>query len=750
MNNQPNFTQRTKAFIIWCIAHRITFTISVCFFAIVAGCYLYFTPKEYQASTAFTLKFDTIGIPTARDMKMLTEVSFINQRQSFPNEMQSFGSIILAEEIVKMLNLENEIYLLKAGTKSLLYKDSPIAVTFTGECNEFKAEIDFDDDYKSFTLSEIEVDGNAGNLSPVTAKPGEKVETPYGAVTILPTGQPFNGNKRYKLEHRNTLQAARKVSKNLTFHPASLYATVVNFTYTDNSKERALDILTALPTAYNIIWREYMTLTTKKANSFIEEQLSIVEAELNEIETYVAQIQGKDRNINTQLSAKLNAGQQSKIKAEGFSTETQLYIAKNILKNIESTRDSLVILPMNTGISNNAINSQIAEYNTRIIQLDRIIREGGQANPTAKSLKTTAINLKESIKESIAKEVSSLSIALKETNKEASKLDNRVNTLSSSERKQEALLRRIICIQEIYIFLKQKQEECLLSMNNNWNAIRGINEPTVKDEPSSPSPKLALIIVIFFGIFLIPYIIYTFSSILKRKVTDLEELKGFDIIGKLPTLKSNADLFQKLHIGKKRLAMPKISTQENIVDAFQLLAANIEFLCAKCPNTPVLVLTSWGSPWLSATSALNLANAMALKSKVLLIDTDMRFCQIEAGQTGTSEILNNLATVKESTEKMQRFDMIPSGTIPPNPTELLSEHLDKLHISELKEKYEYIIINAAPLDGFSDAELVSQIADKVFINVESNTMNLNAISELQNTINERRLPKTYLIPTGFR
>ena len=287
-------------------------------------------------------------------------------------------------------------------------------------------------------------------------------------------------------------------------------------------------------------------------------------------------------------------------------------------------------------------------------------------------------------------------------------------------------------------------------MNNNWNAIRGINAPTVKDEPSSPSPKLALIIVIFFGIFLIPYILYTFSSILKRKVTDLEELKGFDIIGKLPTLKSNADLFQKLHIGKKRLAMPKISTQENIVDAFQLLAANIEFLCAKCPNTPVLVLTSWGSPWLSATSALNLANAMALKSKVLLIDTDMRFCQIEAGQTGTSEILNNLATVKESTEKMQRFDMIPSGTIPPNPTELLSEHLDKLHISELKEKYEYIIKNAAPLDGFSDAELVSQIADKVFINVESNTMNLNAISELQNTINERRLPKTYLIPTGFR
>lgn len=749
MSSQPNFIKRTKAFIIWCIAHRITFTISVCFFALVAGCYLYFTPKEYQATTAFTLKFDTIGIPTARDMKMLTEVSFINQRQSFPNEMQSFGSIILAEEIVKMLNLENEIYLLKAGTKSLLYKDSPIAVTFTGDCYEFSAKINFENNYKTFTLSNLEVDGNSTNLSPISTKLGEMVETPYGLITIIATGEPFNDNKTFKLEHRNTLQAARKISKNLTYHPASMYATVVNFTYTDNSKERALDILAALPTAYNIIWREYMTLTTKKANSFIEEQLSVVEEELNDIESRVAQIQGQDKNIDTNLSTKLNAQQQSKIKAEGFSTETQLYIAKSILKNIESTRDSLVILPMNTGIGNDAINSQIAEYNTRIIQLDRIIREGGEANPTAKSLMTSAENLKKSIKESIAKEVNSLTIALKETDKEANKLDSRVSTLSSSERKQEALIRRIICIQEIYIFLKQKQEECLLSMNNNLNAVRGINEPTAKDNPSAPSKKLAAIIVIFFGIYLIPYIIYTFSSILKRKVTDLDELKGFDILGKLPSLRGETDLLQKLHIKKIGLALPEISIKENAVDAFQLLAADLDFMCAKSEESPVLAFTSWNNPWLSATTALNIANALALKSKVLLIDMDMRFCLLRNDKTGTSEILNNLATVDESINKAYRFDMISSGTTPPNPTELLSVHLNNLQFDELKKKYDYIVINATPLSGFSDAELAAQDAYKVFVCIESNVLEQNAIGELQNAIVERGLPKTYIIPSGF-
>ena len=408
------------------------------------------------------------------------------------------------------------------------------------------------------------------------------------------------------------------------------------------------------------------------------------------------------------------------------------------------------MLPLNSGISNSNINSQITQFNTMMIERNNLADKSSEDNPAVKDMDLTLSSLRSALTSSaqthikgITTKRESLEKKWKALQSEMAKNPTHTTFLSSAEREQNVK-------EKIYLFLLQKREENQLSQEFTPSRTRVLTPPSGSYTPIAPQKARTLFFAVIIGM-LIPAALICLVEVSNTKVRGRKDLDSLSapIIGEIP--QSN-----KKTTGKTQRVV-KEGSRNAINEAFRILRTNLEFI-TRGKQKNIITFTSFNPGSGKTFCIINTAISFAIKGeKVLVIDGDMRHASlsnhIEERETGLS---NYLAKETDSIKEITRQDkthpglhIIPTGTIPPNPTELLeSERFSKL-LQEAAGEYRYIFIDCPPIDIVADTHIIGKFATESIFLIRCGLLERSMLGEVEKLYTEKKLNNLSVILNGI-
>ena len=487
-----------RGFISWIFRHPLIAVtpLIICIFATLAN--ILIGTKEYQQTMAFTLNSSTNGTATTKDILLFNDISAIKKQPSFENEKELLGSPLMAEELIKLVDLQNEVYLDKGITSKLLYNESPISFRLIADnnCKTFYARAFATEN--NVTLSDITINGEKAS-NKMNIPYGIPKKTDFGIITIKKNGIKSTPQKLI-LNFRNSKIVTNEIIHNLRFYKASIFSTVLYTNYTDKSPERAKDIVNNIPNAYNNLWHNYIETKAEQIDSTITQQLKLIIRELiqNENDIIISNSKFKDNNSYKNFN----------------SIKKDLFFAARTLNYILNNDKFYTLIPK--VLTDYKLNSKIDEYNTLINRLKSMLSKG-RIYPSANIIEQKALQLKVEIittlEEHIEKSVEKLNKLKIEPNNAKTLLPkgDKHNSPNASK------LRRIWLLHKNYLYLKHKQEEYKIAKSVKLNRIRIIRKALPEAKMVSPNTPSAIFLTLLFGLILIPYSIYLTSSTINSK-----------------------------------------------------------------------------------------------------------------------------------------------------------------------------------------------------------------------------------------
>ena len=596
----------------------------------------------------------------------------------------------------------------------------------------------------------------------------EFVATPVGTIGLTP-------NRQYKIRRNTTYtamhigldaSAAKHVGK-LSYRLDGEDNDIISISTNDNSIERADDILRTVVEVYNDNWTKDKNRAAKEAKQFIDTRLGYVSNELDAIESNISAFKSDNLLPNLEAQSELQLSKERELGKLIASTRNELEKSESFLKTIRDKSKEHALLPISSGINNQNISSQISTFNALMIERNNLASKSSESNPAVKDMDLTLSSMRNAISSSTHTYIKGITTKLESLKKEWNTLQseiaknpNHTTYLTSAEREQSVK-------ENIYLFLLQKREENQLSQEFTPNRTRVLTPPSGSYEPTAPQKARSLFMAVIAGL-LIPAAIVSIVVTSNTKVRGRKDLDGLTapIIGEIPLNGSKKrSLLHKL-LAKTLLrnrkkeenmgCVVKEGSRNAINEAFRILRTNIEFMTReKEQNT--IIFTSFNPGSGKTFSILNTAISIALKNeKVLLIDGDMRHASLSShtgnNNCGLSDYLakevDNIDDIIKTDSTYDSLHIIPTGTTPPNPTELLeSERFGRL-LSELKKRYKYIFIDCPPIDIVADTHIIEKHATNSFFLVRCGLMERSMLNELENIYTSRKLNNLAVILNG--
>ena len=413
------------------------------------------------------------------------------------------------------------------------------------------------------------------------------------------------------------------------------------------------------------------------------------------------------------------------------------------------------ILPANTGAEIPGIEELIASYNQEIIKRDRYIENSSEANPLVADCNDKLNAMYKSINDAVDSHLENIrrSIALEEQKGTSKKVEFSKNTEQIKD--AQGLLRQRKVKSALYLFLLQKLEETELSKEFEASNNRVLVPPTGTKVPVEPMQKQSIMLAIAVGL-LLPLTIIFIIIITNRKVRGRKDLGEVNIpfLGEIPF---NGEPSKKKKKGVGPEIIVKSGSRNVINEAFRVLRTNLQFMNDKDQDSHVIAMTSFNPGSGKTFLSVNIAASLALKdAKVLVIDGDMRHGSTSeyAGspEIGLSDYLSggasNINDLIVNIEGHPNLDILPVGSIPPNPTELLHGDTFGEVIREMRKKYEYIFIDCPPIDIVADTQIIEEHADRTLFVIRVGLLNRDMLDELEEMYDNKRFKNLTMILNG--
>ena len=721
MNEQDEEKINYQELLFRYIIHWPWFVASVLVCLIGAWVYLHFQTPVYQVSASIMIKDDKKGGGggSVSDLENLGIGGMITSTQSIDNEIEVLRSKTILKEVVNNLELYIQYYDEDEFPKKELYKTSPVIVNLTTqEADQLPGTALIDMKLAPEGSLDIQLKIGVNEYTKHFDKLPAVLPTDAGTFGFTLKDSLLNGKVVGQNEIRNIsamvnrpFGVAKGYQNMLNIAPTSKTTSVAVVSLMNTNIQRGQDFINKLMEMYNRNTNNDKNEVAEKTREFINERIQIIDQELgsteDKLEAFKRNAGLTDISSDAQLAVSGNAEYEKKRVENG----TQINLIRDLTKYINNPSNEYEVLPANIGLSDNGLTTQIDRYNELIFERKRLLRTSTENNPMIVNLDTSIRAMKANVQAAIDGTLKGLLIVKADLDREASRFSRRISDAPGQERQYVSIARQQEIKAGLYLMLLQKREENAITLAATANNAKIIDEPVAEGGPVSPKPKMIYMIALVVGVGL-PVGIIFLIGLTKFKIegrNDVEKLTTLPIVGDVP-------------LTTERTGSIAVFENQNTLmsETFRNVRTNLQFMLKS--DQKVILVTSTvsgeGKSFISANLAISLS---LLGKKIVIVGLDIRkpglnkVFNIPRKEQGITQYLSNpeknLMDFVQLSDINKNLYILPGGTVPPNPTELLArDGLDKA-IEILKKNFDYVILDTAPIGMVTDTLLIGRVAD---------------------------------------
>ena len=707
------------------IIHWPWFVGAVLVCLIGAWIYLRMATPVYNISATVLIKDDKKGGNTG-SMVGLEELGLsglISSSQNIDNELEVLRSKTLVKEVINLLNLYVS-YIDEDGFPSKnMYKTSPVLVSLTPQEAE-KLTDPMVVEMALYGEGGLEVNVTVGDkeyqklfeklpaVFPMDEGTLAFFQSPDSLSLKKDTMEASSNIRHITAKIKSPMKVARAYCENLKIEPTSKTTSVAVISLKNSSLQRGQDFINQLLEMYNRNTNNDKNEIAQKTAEFIDERINIISKELGSTEANLENFKRNAGITDLTSEAQIALTGNAEYEKKRVENRTQISLIEDLRKYIRG--NEYEVLPGNIGLQDPGLVATIERYNEMLVERKRLLRTSTENNPTIINLDTSIRAMKSNVQATLDGSLKGLLITKADLEREASRFSRRISDAPGQERQFVSIARQQEIKAGLYLMLLQKREENAIALAATANNAKIIDEAIADDIPVSPKRRMIYLIALVLGVGIPVGIIYLIG-LTKFKLegrADVEKLTTVPIVGDIPLTDEK---------NEKDGSIAVFENQNNLMsETFRNIRTNLQFMLQN--DKKVILVTSTvsgeGKSFISANLAISLS---LLGKKVVIVGLDIRkpglnrVFRLSTKEKGITLYLANpetdLMSLVQPSDINQNLYILPGGTVPPNPTELLArDGLDKA-IEILKKSFDYVVLDTAPVGMVTDTLLIGRVAD---------------------------------------
>lgn len=744
------------------------FLASVLIFLVLGYLYIRRSTPVYQINSSVLIKEDNSrgGLSNAKNpLGSLSGMGMISMTNNFDNEVEILNSRTLMKKVVIAKNLYISYY--EPRTLSYtreLYKTAPLNVYMTAEeADKLQGGMKLKFNRKArnqwdLTITYWKNDEELEQEATVSRLP-QVINTPVGVVTVSENPD-LKGADPEVLENLPTsfvstiyppTAVAISYRNNISIEPTSKTTTIAQISMKSTSRARAVDFINTLVALYNQDANDEKNEIAEKTGEFIDKRIQLIGQELGNTENELADFKQRSGLTNLSSDAELALQENSEYNKARVSNSTQIRLVEFLRDYIDNPQFGEDVIPSNVGLEDRTLTNVINTYNAQIIERKRLLRTSSEENPAIANLDVSIEATRKNVRTTVASVLEGLMITKRQLDQQAQKFENRISNTPQQEKELVSISRQREIKATLYTILLQKREENAITLASTANNSRIVEEALAGNRPVSPKKKIIMLISLILGVG-VPFGIIYLRDLLKYKIENTDDIRKI----------TDVPILAEIPVGDKP-ATGAIVVRENengvMEEVFRSLRTNLMFLLRD--GLKVIMFSSTqpgeGKSFVAGNTAVSLA---LMGKKTIIVGMDIRkpglnkVFHLSRRADGITSYLSNPTQVNlfdmiQRSDICANLDILPGGPIPPNPTELVSGDALEKAIEALKQAYDYVILDTAPIGMVTDSALIARTAD-ICVYVCRADVTPKAGFEFINTLrDEEEFPKVATVLNGI-
>lgn len=719
-----------------------------------AWLYLRYTTPMYNISASVLIKDEKKGGGGSGNFSALEDFGFISSSQNIDNEIEILRSKALVKNVVKELDLYITYHSQGRFNDSELYQTSPIVVELAPE---------EEDKWKSTAVLELTLSPDSSLLvtSHMHGEVAHKQFKKLPASWSTEAGVLFFKRSDKPTPHKEltlvtaTIAPPQQVAKGyanaLSVEATSKTTSIAILSLKNSNKQRGELFINKLIEVYNRNANEDKNEITQKTAEFISERIDIIDQELGSTEKDLENFKREAGLTNLSNDAQIALSESVEYEKKLVENGTQIRLVSYLTEEISKSAQEHSVLPSNVGLTDASLAAMIERYNVMVMERNRLLRTSSETNPVIVNLDNSLRATKANIQTTLASVQNGLLITQSAIERQTGKFNQRISNAPNQERQFISISRQQEIKAGLYLMLLQKREESAITLAATTNNAQTVDEAQADEGPVSPKTTLIFLIALVAGIALPVGVIYL-MGVMQFKIenaTDVEKLTSVPLIGCVP-LAPAKDVDGYIAIQENK--------NDSMAENFRNIRTNLQFILEK--DQKAILVTSTISGEGKTFIATNLAISLALLGKkVVVVGLDIRNPQLNRAfnlsnkEKGITQYLahpddENLMALVQPSHITPHLSILPCGTIPPNPTELLAREALAQSIHTLKEKFDYVIIDTAPIGLVTDTLIIGRVADASLYVCRANYTHKNSFNLMEELNQSRKMPQLCTIING--
>lgn len=734
----------------------------------IAFLYLRYTTPVYNTYAKILVKgSDSRGSGASQALS----IGDIIQNYGLSNERQILKSSTTAAEVVRDLKLYTSYTLHGRVRDRVMYKNQEFLVDMDAEhleklntpvylkIEKEKGAYHVTGSYR-VPIDELNSSAPYGIDQTIKALPAT-IKTKAGTITFYTNPAPVKQKMTEGQEITVTINSPMNVAKGYAARlgvAGNEGSDVITLSINDQNTTRAVDYLNQMLIVYNRLANEDKNDVARRTEAFINERLAKINGELNSTDSELESYKRRNGLVNLRSDASQSAGNQDAYEKRLNDANTQIQLINTYRQYINKPTNKGQIMPSNVGLNDGQTGQLVSEYNQRVLERNRLLRTASEQSPAVQKLNADIDDLYQSVQQSLTNAYQhNMQTAQIQRNAISAQLGRYSGEVSKTP-EQERILTQIGRQQEVrsglYLMLLQKREENSISLSATANKANMIEVP-LHGGQVSPKPNIIYLTALGIGL-LLPALIMFVLSLLRYRI------EGHDDVMRLTALPILADVAIASDTAKTKADIVVHENKNNqMEEIFRSMRTNLQFMLGE--NDKVIMFTSTTSGEGKTFNCANLAVSFALLGKkVLIVGLDIRkprlaeLFEINNHHNGITPLMtmeepkwSDIAEQILPSGVNKNLDLLMAGPIPPNPAELMARPSLEVIFNVLRDKYDYILVDTAPVGLVTDTLQVGRVADATIYMCRADYTAKSSFELINGLANDEKLPNMSIVINGI-